>query len=76
LATQLEEAFTILVPVAVVCQYHVTPAPGLPLKDKVFGPQAFADITGTGGAAGGVQVVTSMVVCVNIPPDELSTNIK
>jgi hypothetical protein len=51
----------VLVPVAVVpCQYHVSPAGGVPVAVNVFGPHEFADTVGVGGAVGlGVTVTTT-----------------
>ena len=50
-----------LVPVASVpCQYHVSPAGGVPVAVNVFSPHEFADTVGVGGAVGfGVTVTTT-----------------
>ena len=42
----------VLVPHEVPCQYHVTPAGGLPERVSVLSPQVFADDVGFPGAAG------------------------
>jgi hypothetical protein len=63
------------VPLALVpCQYHVTPEGGLPLKEIVLEPQVFEETIGVGGAVGGVQLVTVIVVCARIPAS--ATNIR
>jgi hypothetical protein len=49
----------VLVPVAFVpCQYHVSPAGGVPVAVNVFAPQ-FADTVGVGGAVGFAFTVTA-----------------